>query len=117
MEIRGKQPRLSGTKGLSQTEGVWTLSGGSGEPGKWVWRGGFFYHNLGCPGTHCAAQNDLDSRCQPLCLRSAVVWVMSDFVFNYFYQCPPENNLEDCEEVAGGHRFYGLDRTVALCSE
>lgn len=48
---------------------------------------------------------------------SAVVCIVPGFVFNYFYQCPPENNLEDCEEVAGDRRFYGLDRTVALCLE
>lgn len=111
---------LDGKEGLSQTEGVWTLSLGAVESQE----NGF--GEVGSPiATRAvlgptAAQNGLDSRCQPLCLSSAMVCVVSGFVFNYFYQCPPDNNLEDCEEVAGGggsHRFYGLDRTVALCLE
>lgn len=43
-----------------------------------------------------------------------MVCVVSCFVFNHFYQYPPENKLEDCEEVGGRRGVQTIDLMV-LC--
>lgn len=115
LEIRGKQPCLTGPKG------VWTLSLRAVESQENAF--GEVGSTQAGPETHCAAQNGLDSRCQPLCLTRkiigrAVPWSASCLaLFLITFINVLQGTIWRTVKKLGDHRFYGLDRMVALCLE